>query len=185
MRRRGGVRERGRVATLLALVVPAVLVAACTGDAKRFRPLKQGDMAPMFAARTIANEPVELASYHGQTLVLNIWATWCVPCRREMPMLDSLQAAYRERGVAVVGVSVDGDGADRDVQSFIDEHHIGFRILRDPESRVTRAYQTRGVPETFLVDRNGRIAAHWIGGVDAATSGIRDSIDRVLKRGGE
>ncbi len=136
----------------------------------------------MFRAPDLGGESLQLASLHGTVVVLNVWATWCVPCRREMPMLDSLRSEFAPRGVEVIGVSVDGAGADDAVTAFLSEYRIGFRVLRDPGSRISQSYQTRGVPETFLIDRNGRIAAHWLGGVDTPSSGIRDSISRVLAR---
>lgn len=176
----------GRVALLAvmsaALCGAAVTSVACGGERKQFRPLRSGDAAPMFRAAELGGEPLQLASLHGKVVVLNVWATWCVPCRREMPMLDSLRAEFAPRGVEVIGVSVDGAGADDAVKAFVAEYGIGFRILRDPESRISTSYQTRGVPETFLIDRDGRIASHWLGGVDTPSSGIRDSLTRVLAR---
>lgn len=171
-----------RDALYAVLCAATVTSTACGSERKQFRPLRSGDAAPMFEAAEIGGDALQLATLHGKVVVLNVWATWCVPCRREMPMLDSLRAEFGPRGVEVIGVSVDGAGADDAVKAFVAEYGIAFRILRDPESRISTSYQTRGVPETFLIDRDGRIASHWLGGVDTPSSGIRDSLTRVLAR---
>ena len=165
-------------AAVIAFCVLAT--SACTTESARFRPLRTGDPAPEYVASALSGDSVSIRALRGSVVVLNIWATWCVPCRREMPALDSLARAFANRGVRVVGVSVDEGASDERIAGFLEAHGIGFEIWRDPDARVAAAFQTRGVPETFLIDREGRIAAHWIGGVDTPSARLAETVARVV-----
>lgn len=156
-----------------------MLVAACGVRPHDLTPLKVGDSAPVFAATTLAGDVVSLTSQHGSPVVLNIWATWCVPCRRELPFLDSLSREYSARGVQVIGVSIDSEDAAPAIASFIKAHAVSFTILHDPGSVITSTFKTRGVPETFLIDARGVIRNHWIGAVDGPSSNIRQALDSI------
>ncbi|HSH45069.1 MAG TPA: TlpA disulfide reductase family protein, partial [Longimicrobiales bacterium] len=109
-----------------------------------------------------------IADFRGQVVLLNIWATWCAPCREEMPDLQTLADRYEADGLQVVGVSIDQAGARAQVRRFVDRHDIGFAILHDPEGRVSRVFGTVGVPETILIDERGRIHARWTGRIPVA-----------------
>ena len=167
-----------------ALVGLALLAMACTTERARFKPLAVGDAAPAYAATSLDGDSVSIGSLKGNVVLLNIWATWCVPCRREMPVLDSLSQVFADRGVRVIGVSVDDGGSDERVHEFVQEHGITFTIWRDPDARVSGVFNTRGVPETFLIDREGRIAKHWMGGVDAPHVKLFETVARLAGAGG-
>ena len=112
--------------------------------------------------------------------MLNIWATWCAPCLREMPKLEVLADDYAARGVRVVGVSIDRSSALRQVRSFIEELGIGFTIVSDPDQAVMTAFGALGVAETFLIDREGRVSHRWTGEFDPGAAEERARIDAVL-----
>lgn len=169
---------RARRAALPVLLVLA-LAAACGGPAD-YRPVATGDRAPDFAAATLAGDTVSLEGLRGEAVLLNIWATWCPPCREEMPELQALDEEYGPRGLRVVGVSIDGRGAEDAVRRFLEDYGIGFTILHDPDERVTRAFRTAGVPETFLIGRDGRVAARWIGMLKPDDPTIRERIEKAL-----
>jgi peroxiredoxin len=145
-----------------------MFLGACGGESAPVSrgPLKAGDVAPDWRAVSMTGEAIGIRD-GGGALVVNVWATWCIPCREEMPDLQALHDAFGERGVRVVGVSVDGPGAERDVVRFLDAHGISFPIVHDPEERVTRVFRTVGVPETFLLDADGVVVRRWIGPVRA------------------
>jgi peroxiredoxin len=170
----------------VALPIAAVLLSACGGDApRRFRPLAAGDAAPAYAAAAFtagrtASDSLRVADLRGSTVLLNVWATWCHPCRKEMPLLDSLQREFGARGLRVVAVSIDDAGADAEVARFVEEHGISFTIARDPANEVARVFQTRGVPESFLIDRDGRITKHWMGAVDGIAGSVRGTIAETV-----
>ena len=100
-------------------------------------------------------------------LLLNVWATWCDPCREEMPSLEQLYREYQERGLRVVAISIDDDGQAELIREFVREHNLTFDVLHDPRGGIMRQYPVRGVPQTFLISRRGQIratryAADWL-----------------------
>lgn len=169
-------KGRAWVGGLLA----ATAIAACKDAPATFRPLSEGDAAPAFSAPTLAGDSVSVASLRGHVVVLNVWATWCVPCRREMPLLDSLSREFANQGVRVVGVSIDADGASESIATFVEQYQIGFTIVHDAPGTIQSVYKMRGVPETFLLDRSGVIRKHWVGGVDGPDVNVRDAVRALL-----
>ncbi|HET7132605.1 MAG TPA: TlpA disulfide reductase family protein, partial [Gammaproteobacteria bacterium] len=142
-------------AAALALAASGLL-GACAVE----RAPEVGQHAPGYAASTLDGGTVRLSDLHGEVVLLNLWATWCFPCRREMPSLEALHREHREHGLRIVAVSVDAAGATREIRAFLDELGISFLTLHDPDQRVARAFRTRGLPETFLIGRDGRILRH-------------------------
>lgn len=98
----------------------------------------------------------------GQVTLVNIWATWCIPCRAEMPALEKLYQSLGPKGLRILAISID-DGAPRDVQSFVQELGLSFEFLHDKTGEIQRVYQTTGVPESFLLDKDGVIVKKVIG----------------------
>lgn len=128
-----------------------------------------GSRAPAFRAKNLATgQSVTLADYRGQVVVLNVWATWCQPCRVEMPALERLSRRMAGgvpgggRGFKVVAVSIDED-ADSVVSKFARDLGLTFDILHDPTGDIKQAYQATGVPETWVIDRDGVIVKKVIG----------------------
>lgn len=122
---------------------------------------KRGVRAPSFTAFTLDSLPARrtFADYQGQPVILNVWATWCDPCREEMPGFERLYRDYQSRGLRIVAVSIDDEGARQLVRDFVREHGLTFDILQDPGSDIMAAFAVRGVPETFLIARSGQIVA--------------------------
>jgi peroxiredoxin len=166
----------------LSAALPALAFAAC-GGAADYRPLAVGDRVPAFAAADLAGDTVSLEKLRGEAVLLNIWATWCPPCREEMPELQALAREYGPRGLRVIGVSIDMRGAEDAIRGFLEDHGIGFTILHDPDERVTRAFRAAGVPETYLIDREGRLAARWIGKLKPGAPDVRERVEQVLGEG--
>ena len=122
-----------------------------------------------------------LADYKGQVTFINIWATWCGPCEREMPLLQRVFDEYRAKGLRLVGVSIDISGMEPEIRRFIKQYRITFDIIHDAEGRIKRDYMTTGVPESFIVGKDGVIRYKQIAAVnerDAAQ--IRALLDRLL-----
>jgi len=129
-----------------------------------------GALAPDFTLVNLDGENVSLSDFHGQPVLINLWATWCGPCRIEMPTIQSRFEEYREEGFIVLAVNFDEQRTD--VQSFRDEFRLTFQMLLDPGAEVQRLYRTRSYPTSFFVDRNGVIQAQHIG---VMTEGNLDS----------
>ena len=132
------------------------------------------------AAQGAPADSVSLAGLKGQAVMLNIWATWCLPCRDEMPAFERLHGTFGDSGLRIVGVSIDARGTDDEVRAFIREFDLSFTILRDPNEQITRVFQAIGVPETFLIDRAGVIVRRWIGQFDPTTPEVADLVRRAL-----
>jgi peroxiredoxin len=128
------------------------------------RPVDIGERAPDFTLPTLSQDSLSLHDFGRQVVVLNFWATWCPPCVQEAPSLERFAEQMRLRSVAVIGVSVDEDGAA--LQTFVAQQHLSFPILRDPNQSVANRYGTFQFPETYIIDQNGKVAEKLIGAVD-------------------
>jgi peroxiredoxin len=139
-----------------------------------------GSVAPDYSAVMLAGDPFDLADYRGEVVLLNIWATWCPPCRQEMPHLQILHEAFAEDGLRVVGVSIDASGADRMVQQFLDELGVDFMVARDPADQVSGTFGAYGVPLTVLIDRQGVVQWRHLGPVTSTDERLRSAIQSAL-----
>lgn len=169
------------------VVVAAVVTTAWVGRAG-FQPVLTGAVAPDFAATNMAGEPVHLADYRGRVVLVNIWATWCAPCRDEMPSMERLYQDLKDTDFEILAVSVDaalgqvddGGRPGGDLRAFADELGLTFPILHDPTGKILQVYQTTGVPETFLVGRDGLIYKKVAGGTDWAAPVNQELVRRLL-----
>ena len=128
-------------------------------------PIEVGSRAPSFAARTVdgSNAVRTLEDYRGKVVVLNIWATWCLPCIREMPTFERLHQAFRGSDLRIVAVSVD-DLVDADsVARYARGLGVTFDVLLDSTHTIDRVYQVTGYPQTFVIAKDGTIRKQWIG----------------------
>lgn len=157
----------------------ALASAACAGE-DAFRPVAVGEPAPAFAAATLQGDTLSLDDFSGSPTLVNIWATWCAPCRQEMPEIEELYREYRDEGFQVVAVSIDNRGATDQILEFIEEMGTSFTILHDAEQRITRDYQTIGVPESFLIDGKGVIRARWTGRFMPLDAEVKALVEETL-----
>lgn len=123
-----------------------------------------GNRAPDFRAVNLATgDTISFrGGYDGHVTLVNIWATWCVPCRAEMPAMEELYQAFKDQGFRIAAVSVD-EGPPSDVLAFARELSLNFDILHDRRGAIQQAYLTTGVPESFLIDRDGIIVRKQLG----------------------
>lgn len=169
--------DRGRGRAFPPLLALAIL-AGCSGSART--PGSVGSRAPSYRALSVTGDSASLESERGHAVLLNVWATWCEPCREEMPALEAAHRAYGPRGLRVIGVSIDPRGGDVDVHRFVERHDITFAILRDPDDRVSGLFRLPGVPCTLLIDRNGVITGRWIGPFDPTSAENRTKLREAL-----
>jgi cytochrome c biogenesis protein CcmG/thiol:disulfide interchange protein DsbE len=163
--------EKGRsnVPTVLSIVVAVLLLGLLALGLLLPKPQRPqaGDPAPEFALTLFDGSRVSLRELRGKIVVLNFWASWCAPCRNEAPALEQVWETTQDRGVVVLGVTyLDAAGAS---QAWIEEMGITFPSGLDPQSQISKAYAVTGVPETFLIDRQGNVAWFRIGELDAAS----------------
>ncbi|MFQ5692512.1 MAG: redoxin domain-containing protein [Nitrospinota bacterium] len=161
--------RRERRLLRLFVFVPLVFLLALGGYAYLTRvaptqtpPLRAGDEAPLFAFPDLKGRTVSLKDFRGKVVFLNVWATWCPTCVWEMPSMEVIYQKYRNRGLVMLAVSIDALGKDV-VVPFMKKYELTFPALLDPKGTIKRLYQTTGVPETFIIDREGRLFRKVIG----------------------
>ena len=136
--------------------------------------------APDFRAVDLASrDTVSLEDYGGAVTLVNIWATWCLSCREEMPSMQRLYDTLATRGFRIAAISID-EGSSEDVSAFAQKYGLTFDILHDRSGTVERLYQTTGVPESFLLDRRGILVKRVIGAHDWSSPANRGTVERLL-----
>ncbi len=123
---------------------------------------KAGVAAQDFGLPSLTGDYLKLSDYRGKVVFLNIWATWCPPCREEMPSMESLYQRQKGRNFEMLAVSIDQKGAEV-VRPFSVKYGLTFPVLLDPDGKTYRLYGLTGVPETFIIDKNGVIIKKIIG----------------------
>ena len=163
--------------TVFALLL---LVSACVPDG--MRPPQVGDAAPEFQAVSLEDDrTVSLADYAGRTILINLWATWCVPCRLETPYLQSVYEENQDRGLMIVGVSVDSPSALDSVKDFLGEMGVTYDILLDPGMVSTDAFLPIGYPASYLIDGEGVIRFTRLGPIAEGDPEFLEALDQTLE----
>lgn len=171
-----------------ALVGLGLIVLAAWMNRGRLRPVGAGTVAPQFEVSDLRGNPARLSDYEGEVVMINIWATWCAPCRFEMPSMERLHQRFKDDGLRILAISVDArlgeaDQVGRpggDLQAFADSLGLTFTILHDPSGEIQNLYQTTGVPETLLVGRDGVIYKKVAGPTEWDASEHQELIRRLL-----
>jgi peroxiredoxin len=164
-------------ADALALAVLLVAIGGC-----RHRDALVGGVAPEFSLSDLSGNAVRLANLHGRIVFLNVWATWCEPCREEMPSMQSLYTRLHGPDFEILAVNADqGDRAV--VEQFVRDYGITFPVLPDPDLQIADRYRVTGYPETFIIDRNGRILDHQLGPRDWDSIESHAAFRRLIERG--
>jgi peroxiredoxin len=128
-------------------------------------PEVERHQAPDFVIENLSGGDTGLADYKGKIVLLNFWATWCMPCRAEMPGMETLWHKYKDQGFVIVAISID-EGSKKRVEKFIEIFDLSFPVLLDPESKVNDLYKVSSMPTSFLIDRNGKIISRIVGSDD-------------------
>jgi cytochrome c biogenesis protein CcmG, thiol:disulfide interchange protein DsbE len=175
----GGVRRTPvALVVLVSLALVALLVYGVVGAGDSTTlddAVKAGEkpVAPTRALPALAGGEGSLGDWKGKPVIVNFWASWCDPCKAEAPLLERAHARLKARGGTVLGVTV-SDASD-DSKAFMREYDLSFPSLRDVDGELAKDFETKGVPESFAVDREGRVVAISRGQVDDAF------VDRALR----
>jgi len=156
----------------------AVLVCFLLADSLQERNVTVGDKAPKFTITTDKGRHISSADFGGKVLVVNFWATWCPPCIDELPSLQTMSQQLAPKGVVVLGVSVDRNEAT--YRRFVQQSRISFETARDPEANISANYGTFKYPETYVIDRDGRVRQKHIGPKDWLDPELVKSIESLL-----
>jgi thiol-disulfide isomerase/thioredoxin len=139
-----------------------------------------GEPAPEYMALTLDGDSTRLSDLKGQVVLLNVWATWCAPCREEIPALQALYESHVDDGFQVVGVTVDGRNEVANIRRFAEEFRMTYPIWHDPEDRFGVTFRTIGVPVTLLVDRGGTVRWRHMGPVVLDDEVLNAALDAAL-----
>jgi peroxiredoxin len=185
-----GATPRERRLLLLFAAVPLVFLLILAGyawlgrvsapPAPKSTPLRAGDKAPAFTFSDLRGRTVSPEDFRGRIVFLNIWATWCVTCTWEMPSMEALHRRYRDKGLAMVAVSIDALGKNV-VVPYMKKLGLTFGYLLDPRGTVKGLYRITGVPETFIIDRQGKIIRKIIGPRQWMNPEMRNLIEIALR----
>ena len=171
-----------------ALLGVVLLIVTAWLNQDRVQPVTAGTVAPEFEVNDLDGGLARLSDHKGEVVLMNIWATWCGPCRVEMPSMERLYQEIQEDGFEIMAVSIDAalgqfDQAGRpggDIEVFADSLGLTFAMLHDPSGGIQRLYRTTGVPETFLIGRDGIIYKKVAGGTEWDAPQHKELIQRLL-----
>ena len=177
-------RTMRRTTIHILRMIPAALLLAACGDApgggRAGGPVRVGAEAPAYAAETLDGERMAISQLRGRPVLLNVWATWCHPCRQEIPALEQLHRTYAPRGLHVVGVSIDQGDQQQGIREFLQEYGASYPIWLDPDGEIQTAYSTMGVPNTFLIGPDGTVLWKHVGPVTADNAELVRLIEKSL-----
>jgi len=152
---------------LAALLFPSLLPAAEKLTAAEYRAvglqaLKEGTRSIDFELPDLSGKKVSLSSLKGQVVFLNFWATWCPPCRAEMPSMERLHKRFKDKGLVILAVNLQEEA--KTVRKFVAANKLSFPVLLDSDGRIGAIYGARSIPTSYLVSRDGNVLAGTIGG---------------------
>jgi peroxiredoxin len=168
------------VAAIVVVIVYERPRAPAGGGEGGTPPISAGKIAAPFALQDLNGRLVTLSDLKGKVVFLNVWATWCGPCRQEMPSIETLYDDFKnDKDLVILAVSQDTSGRSA-VEPYVERNGYHFEVLLDPENKVGESYEVSGVPETFIIDRNGRIVAHHMGAFDWSRSDFRAALKELV-----
>lgn len=152
---------------LLILLVGVAILGAVFGivwmQSAKYEPLVVGKPAPDFSLSDLNDKPYRLSDFRGKVVFLNFWATWCKPCREEMPSMEVLYKNFEKDGLVILAVSIDRVTTTKDIPPFVKGMNLTFPVLIDSWGQTDKPYKRMGVPETFIIDQQGVIREIVIG----------------------
>ena len=167
---------------LALLLLAALALPAAAQPLKESQPLKQwkGGATPALELQDVDGKLHRLADYRGKVVLLNFWATWCAPCREEMPSMQSLRQSFEGRPFAVLAVNV-GEG-ERAARDFGEKMALRFPILLDRDMTATRAWSARVLPASYVIGPDGKVAYSYLGAIDWSSPQVKTALERLMPR---
>ncbi|HJV64578.1 MAG TPA: redoxin domain-containing protein [Geomonas sp.] len=163
---------------LAVRIVPLALAALVLSSQPAAAILQKGERAPAIRLVTTSGQPVTLANYRGYVLVMDFFATWCIPCKEAIPHLNALNAKYGKQGLQILGVSVD-EGSDREVKDFALARRISYPVAVAGDE-MQADYGLRSIPTIYVINKKGMVAEKFQGYSDQTAKAIEDTVKRLL-----
>lgn len=161
-------------------LVLCVALLACTNREAQRIAVDVGKPAPAYEAVTLAGDSASLAARRDRVVLLNVWATWCHPCRDEIPVLQDLHTRLSSRGLEVIGVSIDARGEEEEVARFVRQYGMTYPIWLDPDERVLTTFLAIGAPATYLIARDGTLLWRHIGPIKENDPRLMPILEKAL-----
>jgi len=174
--------RRRWVVRLGGLAILALAFGVVWLQSAKYEPLVVGMQAPDFSLPDLEGKKRQLSDYRGKVVFLNFWATWCKPCKEEMPSMEALWENFKNEGFVMLAVSMDRVTTQKDIPPFIESLKLTFPILTDSWGQTDKRYKLMGVPETYLIDQNGILREKIIGPRDWTSRENMDVIVRLLHK---
>lgn len=168
--------------TLLSIIILAVTFGIVLLQSAKYEPLTVGKEGPDFSLPNLDEKTVRLSDYRGKVVFLNFWATWCKPCREEMPSMEVLYRNFEKDGLVVLAVSIDRVTTKKDIPPFIKSLNLTFPVLVDSWGQTDKRYKLMGVPETYIIDQQGILREKIIGPRDWTVLDNLQTITGLLKK---
>ncbi|HJV35923.1 TlpA disulfide reductase family protein [Geomonas sp.] len=163
---------------LAVRTLPLALAALVLSSQPAAAILQKGEKAPAIKLTTTSGQPITLSNYRGYVLVMDFFATWCIPCKEAIPHLNALNSKYGKQGLQILGVSVD-EGSDRDVKDFVVARHLTYPVAVAGDE-MQADYGLRSIPTIYVINKKGMVAEKFQGYSDQTAKAIEDTIKRLL-----
>jgi thiol-disulfide isomerase/thioredoxin len=170
-----------RILLLIALGVTMTLLACSKKEeVKNEAPAVEKSPAPEIIVNSLQGKPLKLSDLKGKVVLLNFWATWCPPCREEIPSMMKLNSAMTGKPFQMIAVSIDEGGVPA-IESFLKTSGFALPAYTDPDGRAAKAYGITGVPETFVIDKNGILIKKIVGSLKWDSPEVFSNLERLMK----
>jgi peroxiredoxin len=171
-------KMRMPIQKFVSLILPLAVAGLLLSTQPAAAILQKGDRAPAIKLVTTSGQPVTLTNYKGYVLVMDFFATWCIPCKESIPHMNALNRKYGKQGLQVLGISVD-EGGEREVKNFIAERKISYPVAVAPEDLQTE-YGLRSIPTIYVINKKGMVAEKFQGFSEQTGRAMEETIKRLL-----
>jgi cytochrome c biogenesis protein CcmG, thiol:disulfide interchange protein DsbE len=176
--------RRSKVMVMFAAgLILAVMFLVVWLQSAKYEPLTVGKAAPDFQLPDLDDKEIRLSDYRGKVVFLNFWATWCKPCREEMPSMEVLYKNFEKDGLVILAVSIDRVTTKKEIPPFVKSLNLTFPVLVDSWGQTDKRYKLMGVPETYIIDREGTLREKVIGPRDWTRLDNLQVLTQLIKQG--
>ena len=171
------------VIVLVSIAILALVFGVVWMQSSKYEPLTVGKVAPDFKLPDLNEKDIRLSDFRGKVVFLNFWATWCKPCREEMPSMEILYKNFEKDGLVILAISIDRVTTKKDIPPFVKALNLTFPILVDSWGQTDKRYKLMGVPETYIIDQQGILREKVIGPRDWTMLENLQVVTQLLKNG--
>lgn len=176
-------RSNKLVIVLVSIAILALAFGVVWMQSSKYEPLTVGKVAPDFNLPDLNEKEIRLSDFRGKVVFLNFWATWCKPCREEMPSMEILYKNFEKDGLVILAISIDRVTTKKDIPPFVKALNLTFPILIDSWGQTDKRYKLMGVPETYIIDQQGILREKVIGPRDWTILDNLQVVTQLLKTG--